>query len=1255
MDKRQIRFLDVNVAKLKNANWSIDQMVVNATYNKNVVFVQEPQYNKVKDLIPDLKKSNTIRYINKPNENRQIRALIYYERDEDVTFTKNSQLTDPDCAVGLMKYTKQDGNSSRTLLASLYCDITTDISVDIKKMEKIVKHCRSCRYKLIICMDANAHHAMWGDKKNDQRGRKLLDFIEKEKLKIENNGDPTFSRGNTCIDLTLTLNLDGEIKDWHTEEEDHALETDHYPINFYIDRFEKVTVKFRNVKLLDKELFVQHIEENISEVSKIVDSKDCEKVAKELEKLQKNALKAATKTIWFKTWKRNEWYTADLLIQKRNVNRLCKQWKRERNRHKDVRIEEKAQHDVLINENHQAYKTARNRYFYEIKIAKLADDNAKMGKVKTFEEAAKIARNKNHLSACITNIDTYSGTSEEIVEEIVNAHFPSNSSTRPDQGFVEAPLEYDDETCELICEENIKHCLEKMGNYKAPGIDGIYPIMLKTSFESIKNHLIELFRFSYATGYIPARWLKIRTIFIPKPDRSHTKAKDFRPIALMSTMIKLMEHVTCLDINDLIFNLEYEQYAYRKKRSTIQALNDLLTGIEEDIDTNEVTWAAFMDVEGAFDRVSHDIIFKKLREGNVNEKTVKWIETMLKFRTVILKVNDCEKHIYATNGVPQGSVLACRLWIICMNDLILNVKEKFTEGVKMIVYSDDLSIRVTHKDEKKIDEIMNNILRYINKWSSQNGLNLNREKCDFMRFTSRDTKFRPTRQFQKTTIKFAEHVRYLGIYIDKNLDFKIQLNKIREKATKYLCMIRSMTGRTWGVKTKLIKHIYMSIIVPKVFYGSAIWYHKASANASIINKIGNNALKIISGLFRNTLNLAVNAVLGIPPMTELLKAHTTMEILRLYTKNQWDINSLKGHYITNKKLKIRNIIDSSDLTNVQVVTEVKTVISSRKEWLENTINLNDSRIQCYTDGSVRKDINRTGVGVICTGLINFKISEQYDLTTSSYLAEARAFKLGLREMINRDVKNEQINFGIDNQSVIISTANNCLQSNTFNEIKSMINILRERNNSITITWVPSHLDTPYLMQNKELRFNAIADQLAAATYAKVVEWKPALLKNNIKRNLMIDAFENTRKLWDKKSSIAKNFKLNQLNENMINSLKGNTKRTCNLLHLSREDFFLITSFCTGTGFNRDHMQKIVPMNPKLKCRLCDDADETTTHLFTKCRKLHRIRQSLYMYKEIDLDRDIIDFDVQKMLNFLNRSNLRDKLLSWDDEIENDRT
>lgn len=660
-----------------------------------------------------------------------------------------------------------------------------------------------------------------------------------------------------------------------------------------------------------------------------------------------------------------------------------------------------------------------------------------------------------------------------------------------------------------------------------------------------------------------------------------------------------------------------------------------------------------MDVEGAFDRASHDIIFRKLREGNVNEKTVNWIETMLKFRTVIIKVNDCEKHIYPTRGVPQGSVLACRLWIICMNDLILNIKEKFGQEAKLIVYSDDLSIRVTNKDERIIDETMNNILRLIDKWCSLNGLSLNRDKCDFMRFTSRESKFKPTRQFKKMKITFAEYVRYLGIYIDEKLDFKIQINKIREKTTKYLCMIRPMSGRTWGVKTKLIKHIYMSIIVPKVFYASAIWYHRASSNASIINKIGNNALKIMSGLFRNTLNLAVNAVLGIPPMMELLKAHTTMEIIRLYTQNQWNVDSLNGHYITNKRLKIKNIIESSDFTNIQVTTEVKTMIASKKEWLENKINLNDSQVTCYIDGSVKRDTNRTGVGVICTGNINFTISEQYDLITSSYLAEARAFKLGLSEMVNHDVVDLVIEFRIDNQNVIISTANNCLQSKTFNEIKSLINILRERNNSIVITWVPSHLDKSYLMQHKALRFNAIADQLAAAPYAKLGDWKPTILKNKIKKNLMIEAYQNTRKLWDKKSSIAKNFKLNQLNENTISSLKDNVKRTCNLLHLSREDFFLITSFCTGTGFNRDHMQKIVQMNPKLKCRLCNTLDETTTHLFTKCVKLHRIRQSLYDYKETNLDE--IDFNVKKMLNFLDRSKLRDKLLSWDDKIDNGRS
>lgn len=1245
MNKDQVRYLQVNTAKMKFANMSVCNMVENAVFNKNVAFVQEPQYDKLRDALPDFQKRNTIRYIDKSTIKQQIRAIIYFEREEDLTFTKNSQLTDPDCAVCLMTHTKQNGDESKTLLASIYCDIARDMDVDIRKMEKIVKHSKRFGYKLIMAMDANAHHANWGDRKNDQRGNKLVDFILRENLQIENNGSPTFSRGNTCIDLTITWDLDNEIKEWHTEEEDHALETDHYPIMFYMDRFEKVTVKFRSVKLMDHEKFDKYIEENISQINKIADSNDCERIAKELEKLLKEAVKRATETIWFKTWKRNEWYTADLLIQKRNMNRLRKQWQNER----DIIVNraEKAAHDELINEKHQAYKTVRNQYFYEIKIAKAADANALTGKVKTFEEAARMARRKNQLSACITNIDTPYGTNEEIVEEIVDAHFPSNSPTKPVQDFVVAPQNYDEETCQLISEENIKNCLKKMGNYKAPGFDGIYPIMLKSAFNHIKDHLVELFRFSHATGYIPARWLKIRTIFIPKPDRSHTKAKDFRPIALMSTMIKLMEHVTCLDINDLINNLEYEQYAYRKKRSTIQALNDLLTGIENDIETNEVVWTAFMDVEGAFDKAAHDIIFAKLREGNVNDKTIKWIETMLKFRTVIIKVNNCEKHIYPTKGVPQGSVLACRLWIICMNDLILSIKDKFRNDVSLIVYSDDLSIKVTNTDERKIDETMNNILRLIDRWCTSNGLDLNREKCDFMRFTSRACNFRPTRQFKRTTISFVEYVRYLGIYIDKDRNFEVQVDKIREKTIKYLCMMKSMTGRTWGVKTKLIKHIYMSIIIPKVFYASVIWYHKADLKT--IDKIGYNAIKIIAGFFTNTLNLAANVVLGIPPMSESLKSHTIMEIARMYTQNQWNINSTNGHYITNEILRIGNIIESSDLTNVQVQTQITTNISSKKEWLENKISLKDARITCYTDGSVKRDSNRTGAGVICTGVINFRISEMYNLTTSSYLAEARAADLALSEIINRNVENEVIELRMDNINVILSIANNLLKSVTFNEIKTKINILIERGNSISITWIPSHFEPSYLMRHKALRFNAIADYLAGATTARIGEWKPKLLKGNVKKNLMIDAFENTKLLWENKSSIAKTFKLNQLNENTILSLKDNVKRTCNLLHLSREDFFLITSFCTSSGYNRDHMQKITKTHPKLKCRLCNLEDETTTHLFTKCIKLHRIRQSIYLYKETNLAE--IDFDLKKMLEFLNKTGLRKLLLNWDDKIK----
>lgn len=135
MDSRQVRCLHLNTGKRQNTNAELDHIVNNQVFNKNVAFIQEPEWHKSTDKLPNLIAANVIRHVNK-KEIRRPRAIIYHASDDQITFTKNSTLTDPDCAVALMEYQERNGKKTKALVASIYCDQTQNVDVDIEKMKK---------------------------------------------------------------------------------------------------------------------------------------------------------------------------------------------------------------------------------------------------------------------------------------------------------------------------------------------------------------------------------------------------------------------------------------------------------------------------------------------------------------------------------------------------------------------------------------------------------------------------------------------------------------------------------------------------------------------------------------------------------------------------------------------------------------------------------------------------------------------------------------------------------------------------------------------------------------------------------------------------------------------------------------------------------------------------------------------------------------------------------------------------------------
>ena len=144
---------------------------------------------------------------------------------------------------------------------------------------------------------------------------------------------------------------------------------------------------------------------------------------------------------------------------------------------------------------------------------------------------------------------------------------------------------------------------------KASGPDTIHNEVLRLGTTTLLfHHLAELFTSSIQLGYILAAWEIASLCMLLKPDKLYSLATSYRPISLISSIMKLLERVIEQRLHshqEQIGFINKHQSRFRRAKSTDDHLFRLSQSIMESFNSGEHVVAAFLDIEKAFDNVWH--------------------------------------------------------------------------------------------------------------------------------------------------------------------------------------------------------------------------------------------------------------------------------------------------------------------------------------------------------------------------------------------------------------------------------------------------------------------------------------------------------------------------------------------------------------------------------------------------------------------------------------------------------------------------
>ena len=717
---------------------------------------------------------------------------------------------------------------------------------------------------------------------------------------------------------------------------------------------------------------------------------------------------------------------------------------------------------------------------------------------------------------------------------------------------------------------------------------------------------------------------------ILKKGKNPAEARSFRPISLTSCIGKIAERLInrrlywYLESSDL---LGKNQGGFRRGKCTEDQLFRLTQSIQDGFQNKKHTLAVFVDLQQAYDRVWRKGLLMKMTDIGIHGKLYHWIKSFLTNRTIQTKMNDAlsSKEVLE-EGLPQGSCLSCILFLVYIKDL-----EEVLDIV-VALYADDLVLWVTRSDIYDAASVMRTELRKLEKYCVKWKLKISEPKTVYTIFTkSNKVEKEPIKlKINNKEIAKDQNPTYLGMQLDRQLTLKNHIENLKTKATRRLKLLKKLSSTDWGSDKRTLRNLYLGYVRSALEYGAALMTTCSKANQTSLDKIQNNALRLINGGMRSTPTAACQIHANVEPLGK----RREKAALELYEKtkrtscdspnrvmidkwepkdriqqksvlhNVWEVIG-KHHLPESRRLTsvvLKDLPPHMDLHAPEINTGIKGKVSKKDDpveilraSLETIDSYSDQWIHVYTDGSAFRGTSKAGYGV----LIHYPDGSSGELSgacgenASNYVAEIAAIETALDY-----IKNFFDTFPERKQSIVIFTDSmSALQGlendPTVNEeftiiLKTCHGIIETYGVEIVMQWIPGHSNIPG---------NDKADTLA-------------------KKGSRQEQPHNQTTFETAKQIIRSHYKEEWLNEWAMGTtgralFKHMTTPNLNdsIDTLSRKDQTTIFRLRTQHIPLNSHLHRIGAIKEKA-CPLCDYQEETVEHHLFHCLKLNDLRLQL---------------------------------------------
>ena len=679
----------------------------------------------------------------------------------------------------------------------------------------------------IVCGDINAHHREWlSSRITDSHGRSALEFTNAAGLNQLIN-QPTHTSGN-ILDVVLT-DVPGIVE---AEVTTPIGSSDHFGLTITVSVNQKIpnhtiTKKVWMKNRANWEALRLRVRNDMDWHAILTNRNPITCLNDQLRQLCQRHI--PTKTIKFRNNDKS-WFNQECRRALQEKQTAFGEWRRSR-------TQESYENFKLVRQQAKRTYAAAERNFnasLRIKLQEVNQPHLWWTKLKssifgTSTEIPPLLKEDG-------DITTDPAEKATLLQKVFNSKQNSSIFTRPTSCFPKPNL-----TKLAFRSRDVLKILNDLDPWGGMDPHGFIPLIFKKLSDILAPKLTHLFRTLFKQGNFPDEWKVGHITPIPK-DGFSADCTKYRPISILPCLSKVAEKLLSkplynyLESNEHIYN---RQYAYRKSLGTCDALLDLVTVLQNNLDKGHETRVVQIDFSSAFDLVNHDALIYKLQNIGVGGYLLDVFKSYLSNRRQrVVLPGASSNYSPVVSGVPQGSVLGPLLFLIFTADLPQGTVNEF------LAYADDSllisTIRSPNDRSESAAELRNDLL-HVKSWCDLWGMKMNALKTkSFIVSRSRsEYPSHPEIVIDNNPLDNLSTMKFLGVLFDQKITFADHINYITSRAASKLGIIRKASHIYADSNINLT--CFRSFVLPLLEYCSPVWASASDTHLNSLTKVYNRA------------------------------------------------------------------------------------------------------------------------------------------------------------------------------------------------------------------------------------------------------------------------------------------------------------------------------------------------------------------------------------------------------------------------------